>query len=145
MNPHPQYFPSFSLRGKSVLDVGAGCGESCREYLEAGATNVTCIENDPKRYIYLMRNYGDKDRVRIITEPFSPRMLDGGLNAFDFMKMNIGGYEVSLFWTAPKLPPSNILAHSQWHVDELAKHGFRKIPNCGGQPYNGYAWMTNES
>lgn len=36
------------LRGATVLDVGAGCGETAAFYFEKGAKKVICVESDPK-------------------------------------------------------------------------------------------------
>lgn len=137
------YFPKFDLSGKIILDIGAGNGECTFEYLKAGASKVICVEIDPKRYIYLQRNFGGDKRVEIETYPFIPQMLS--MYPHDFCKINIGGYEIHLFDIPfDDLKPMHVLAHSQYHVDRLKTMGFKEIPNCGGQPYNGYAWLTNE-
>jgi hypothetical protein len=59
---HRNYLPV----GKSVLDIGAGDGETCQFYLNHGAEHVICIEPDASR---LFQNFGKDDRVTIL--PFA--------------------------------------------------------------------------
>src|SRR5437867_8291799 len=59
---HTWYLPI----GDTVLDLGAGCGETAYFYLRHGARRVVCIESDPAALTLLERNFGNDDRVTII-------------------------------------------------------------------------------
>ncbi len=50
------YIPDSGLRGKTVLDIGAGCGESAILFLQAQASKVICIEPDEYAYNALVVN-----------------------------------------------------------------------------------------
>jgi predicted RNA methylase len=50
----------------TVLDLGAGCGETAFFYLNHGAKKVICIEANPKAVELLRRNFGDDSRVIIV-------------------------------------------------------------------------------
>ena len=59
---HEVYLPV----GKTVLDLGAGCGETAFFYLNHGADHVICVESDPEAVVYLRRNFGADSRVTIL-------------------------------------------------------------------------------
>jgi 2-polyprenyl-3-methyl-5-hydroxy-6-metoxy-1,4-benzoquinol methylase len=40
------YLPRFNLAGKTVLDIGAGCGETAAFYFDHGAEKVVAVELD---------------------------------------------------------------------------------------------------
>jgi SAM-dependent methyltransferase len=50
----------------TVLDVGAGCGETAFFYLNHGAKKVICVESDPKAVELLRTNFGGDHRVVIV-------------------------------------------------------------------------------
>jgi 2-polyprenyl-3-methyl-5-hydroxy-6-metoxy-1,4-benzoquinol methylase len=50
------YIPPFSLKGKTVLDVGAGCGETVFLFFLHGAKKVIAIEPNVKAVKYLKEN-----------------------------------------------------------------------------------------
>ena len=64
---HHHYLPC----GKTVLDVGAGCGETAFFYLKHGAERVVAIEGDPQALNILYHNFEKDPRVTIV-----PAMLD---------------------------------------------------------------------
>lgn len=89
------YKPYFSLEGKTVLDLGACCGESAWYFLKVlGAKKVVCVECDPQNIELLKRN-----RVmsgldfEVIPERFNVNHLK---LQFDFVKCDIEGGEVDL-------------------------------------------------
>lgn len=51
---------------KTVLDLGAGCGETAFFYLNHGAKRVICIESNPEAVKLLKRNFGNDNRVTIV-------------------------------------------------------------------------------
>ena len=59
---HRVYLPV----GDTVLDVGAGCGETALLYLNHGAKKVICIECDPEALKHLRKNFSSDDRVLIV-------------------------------------------------------------------------------
>ena len=59
---HRVYLP---VKG-TVLDVGAGSGETALFYLKHGADHVVCIECDPAALDNLRQNFGHEPRVTII-------------------------------------------------------------------------------
>lgn len=71
----------------TVLDVGAGCGETAHFFLKLGASRVIAIESDPKYAQILQKNAQvNAWNVETICEPFSLAHLRF---RFDFMKMDI--------------------------------------------------------
>ena|SRR2546425_7152558 len=59
---HEWYLPVKS----TVLDIGAGCGETAFFYLNHGAKKVICVEANPKAVELLKRNFGGDNRVVIV-------------------------------------------------------------------------------
>ncbi len=59
---HEAYLP---VRG-TVLDVGAGCGETAFFYLNHGASHVICVESDSEAVLHLRKNFGGDSRVTIV-------------------------------------------------------------------------------
>ncbi len=97
------YVPAeFDFHGKTVLDVGAGEGETVELYRFHGARRFVCVEPDAQRAARLRENAGrngwDAD---IHEEPFSLKFLQSG---FDFMKMDCEGCERTLIGTRLDFP-----------------------------------------
>ena len=61
---HEQYLPV--KQGATVIDMGAGCGESAEFFLRHGAGFVVAIEAHPAALQYLQRNFGRDPRVLIL-------------------------------------------------------------------------------
>lgn len=112
------YLPNFSLKGKTVLDVGAGCGETAFFYFCAGAMRIIAIE--PAMSEFLIDNARlNKWNLRTIPRKF--RLSDLKLD-FDFMKMDGEGCEKLLLGLrGNRLPPCVIEAHSRFLINRLAK------------------------
>ncbi len=85
---HLYYLPSKSLAGKTVLDLGAGCGETAQFYLNHGASRVVCIEPESKSLEYLRKNFGKDPRVVIVSD------------FIDHIKMDIEGAEEGMIFEA---------------------------------------------
>ena len=62
--------------GGTVLDVGAGCGESVRYYLLHGAAHVVAVEGDPVALQHLMANYGSDPRVTVVAAQLDQVKID---------------------------------------------------------------------
>jgi SAM-dependent methyltransferase len=85
------YLPNFSIRGKTVMDVGSGSGETAHFYFLNGARKLIAIEPDGSACAMLRenarRNHWDID---IIEREFALEDLD---RPHDFMKMDCEGCE----------------------------------------------------
>ena len=94
------YLPEFSLDGKTILDVGAGCGETAYLYFQHGAKRVIAIEIDPVQVEVLKRNsdlnsWNNETReLKIIPRAFE--LQDLSREKFDFAKIDIEGGEADL-------------------------------------------------
>lgn len=73
---HRDYLP---VHG-TVLDIGAGCGETVYFYLAHGAQHVVAFESDPIAFSMLKANYGENPKVTI-------------LGRVDHIKIDIDGAE----------------------------------------------------
>lgn len=80
------------LAGKTVLDVGAGEGETALFFLHKGASKVVCVEADKTCFKNLIAN-SKKFPLTLILEPFKLKHLK---IPHDFLKVDIEGYEESL-------------------------------------------------
>lgn len=87
-----KYYLPISLKGKTVLDVGAGEGETAKFFLEHGAKKVICIEPDTQCFKVLQAN-AKKWPIECHNKKFDTTDLK---HKFDFMKMDIEGYEEEL-------------------------------------------------
>ena len=88
-----QYLP-VDVKGKVILDIGAGEGESAVLYLSHGAEKVTAIEPNPVAFKVLEENVKANDLpIVAINEKFDLKHLQID---HDFLKMDIEGHEVSL-------------------------------------------------
>ncbi len=63
---HEHYLPPSGLEGKTVLDLGAGCGETAFFFLVHGASRVVCIESDQNAVRLLRENFSSDNRVDIV-------------------------------------------------------------------------------
>src|SRR5438876_1039323 len=85
------YLPKNGLEGKTVVDAGAGCGESAYFFFKHGAQKVISIESSPSDLKFLRKNAEDNSwNIEIIDESFR---LDHLSRQFDFMKVDVEGGE----------------------------------------------------
>jgi SAM-dependent methyltransferase len=119
------YTPNFPLEGKTVLDVGAGCGETAFFYFLHGAYKVIAVEPNVKAVECLKENAERNGwNVEVFAEPFSLRHL--GLD-YDFMKMDGEGCEEQLL-TLPMIDkPCVVEVHGTDLLNKFLKKGWRKI------------------
>jgi hypothetical protein len=112
------YLPSFSLDGKAVLDVGAGCGETAHFYFLHGAKKVIAIEPDESACSLLKANAKRNHwHIDVIEGRFRLNQLDE--LSYDFMKMDGEGCEAELLRLKRPLPPCLIEAHDRTLAKEL--------------------------
>jgi ribosomal protein L11 methylase PrmA len=108
------YLPPSGLTGKTVLDVGAGCGETAALMFEKGAKKVVCVEPSMEEVRYLEENVKANGwDAEVVPTGFDVSMLRPG---FDFVKMDCEGCEASLL-SLEKLP--NVIA--EVHSVEMKK------------------------
>lgn len=85
------YLPDEGVRGKTVLDVGAGGGETALFFLKHGASRVVCIEPNPRYCDMLRLNARSQGwRVEVIERKVRHEDL---MEGFDFLKMDAEGAE----------------------------------------------------
>ena len=90
-----EYLPTFSVKGKKIMLVGAGCGETLLFYLKHGAREFIAIECNRTDLRCLRENAKRRDwKVEIIGKPFKLSHLR---KDFDLCQMDIEGAEIALF------------------------------------------------
>lgn len=110
------YLPPWSLKGKVVLDVGAGCGETALFYYLHGAKRVIAVEPQASLTALLKTNMTrNKWNMEIVEGPFQLSILQ---RDFDFMKMDGEGCEDLLLKT-DRLPSCAIEVHDEAVLNRL--------------------------
>lgn len=120
------YIPSIGVKDKIILDVGAGCGESAKFFLDNGALKVICIECNEISYSYLKKNSLRNYKIK----PYNKFFDVDDLYSFnyDILKMDIEGYEATALYDLIELDkPIVIEAHSNYIINTLSKNGFTII------------------
>ncbi len=92
------------LKGKSVLEIGAGCGAISRYLGESGAT-VLALEGTPRRAAIARARTRDLDNVIVLTEKFSSFP---STQQFDFITL-IGVLEYANLFTEGENPAVTML------------------------------------
>ena len=135
------YLPKFSLKDKTVLDIGACCGETANIFLKAGAKKVICIEPNINRIRYIdfnKRNLGWN--VDIIPEKANPKHIIE--TKPDLIKCDIEGYEMDLIDYLPNYP-CVLEVHNYWIRDRFAERGFKELTKP--DPMLGECLMANDA
>ncbi|MGI0080718.1 MAG: 50S ribosomal protein L11 methyltransferase [Nitrososphaerales archaeon] len=116
------YLPPFSLEGETVLDAGAGCGETAAFYLAQGARKVVAVEIDPVAFDLLRRNVvSNSMNVEAYNESFSERFLSPNI---DFAKIDVEGSEIFLL----NLERIDIPCLVETHSQEVRQNILNKFP-----------------
>jgi len=119
------YLPPFSLKGKTVLDIGACCGETAWFYLKHGAEKVVCIEPLVSRLNIIQANQKKLNlNIEVVGDIFRPDHLN---IQHDFLKCDIEGYEMELIPYIERLGPSILEVHTGWIKDKFEKVGFHCV------------------
>jgi tRNA G37 N-methylase Trm5 len=130
------YLPNFDLKDKTVLDAGAGSGETILFYLMHGAKHVIAVEPDPVAFSLLKQNSETNNwPVTLFNEPLTRKHLE---MQFDFAKLDCEGGETMLFDYLPKAPIA-LEAHATETIERLGKLGFHISKRLGP----GLALMRN--
>jgi 16S rRNA G966 N2-methylase RsmD len=119
------YLPPFSLKNKTVLDLGACCGETAYFYLQRGAEKVICVEPDQTRAKLILKNKQNLNlNIELINEFFTPKHLE---LKHDFLKCDIEGHEIALIPFAKSLKPCMVEAHGKNIREQFEKNGFHVV------------------
>ncbi len=120
-----QYNFPFCLHGKTILDIGAGCGETALFFASKGADKVICIEKNKMLQPFLIKNKCiNKLNMDIIIDSFNVKHLD---LCFDAVKMDIDGGEIELLKFGEIDFPMIIEVHSRNMAYAFQKKGFETI------------------
>ena len=118
------YLP-IDFRGKVVLDVGAGEGETAMFFLKHGASKVVCVESCVDAAKYLAANaHNHPDRLTAINDKFQLCHLK---IPHDFLKMDIEGYEEVLLSVKLETPAA-VEVHGLQLSDKFEAVGWRIKP-----------------
>ncbi len=118
------YDPPSGLKGKIVIDVGGGCGESAKHFIDNGASKVIIYEPNPAAWPYLDYNGSRHPEMQIIKAPYDPSQLSK--MKFDLLKIDTEGYEVELIPYLDELRDRDVVVetHSNYALDKFLAHGF---------------------
>ena len=115
------YLPDFDLSGKTILDVGAGAGETALLYYLNGAKSVIAVEPDPVMVSLLRENAATNGwDIEVIQDSFSLAYLD---RPFDFMKMDCEGCEGLLLGQPIPNVPCMIEVHTPQIMEGFSSPG----------------------
>jgi hypothetical protein len=122
-----------------VLDVGAGEGESAWFFLNHGAKHVICVEPSPKAAPALLQNAKRHSaEITAIIDVFKPEHFN---LEFDFMKMDIEGYEDALLGLRLHIP-AVVEVHGLGLRDKFKQLGYRIVDSQLEYSCTAYAyWM----
>ena len=119
------YIPRGGLEGKTVLDIGAGCGETTYLFLEHGAKEVIAIEPDLKRVAMFRRNMWRFNwKATLYGRRFEPSDLD---IPHDFLKADMEGYEQLMLDRPEKIRPCTLEVHTHYLRERFEVLGFRQV------------------
>jgi hypothetical protein len=118
-----QYYKPIDVNGLTVLDIGAGEGETAKFYIEHGAKKVICVEPSRIAFGVLKDNAARHSEIMPINKSFS--LSDLSLS-HDFLKIDIEGYE-ELLLNIRLEQPAVIELHGLQLRDKFQQKGFRII------------------
>ena len=140
------YFP-VDLTGKTVLDIGAGAGETALWFLTKGAGRIICVEIDQAAFDFLRLNSEINDwNCRVFNEPFKLDHLTNWERSpdwdYDFFKIDVEGAEEILLERKIPLKGQGVI---EYHKKEIAEglrdlYGMR-IVRCR-EDWLGYAFFN---
>jgi len=129
------YLPPFSLKGKTVLDVGAGCGETAIFFAKHGASKVVVVEKEREYEKFLKVNlFLNRINHELYLEAFDP---EKHMKNVDFIKMDIEGGERVLADKEINIPMV-LEAHGEEMKKLFLKKGFKAVRWMGRD-----VWLMN--
>jgi len=107
------YLPAGGLEGKTVLDIGGGCGETALFFFAHGAAKVIAIEQDPRAaQLAVLNGSANRWNYQVINEEAK---LEHLAIPHDFMKSDIeGGERLFLDPSVKELGPCRIEIHGAY-------------------------------
>ena len=137
-----KFYAPINLTGKTVLDVGAGEGESAYFFLKHGAKRVVCVEPWDEAYANLELNAKFHKEIVPIFKAFS--LDDLKIPDIDFAKIDIEGYEEILVGQPKPSFAVVVELHGLQLRDRFREAGFWKIdcPFNGGSEWFNYIHMA---
>ena len=139
------YYLPINLKGKVVLDIGAGEGESALFFLRHGASHVFCIECCEHALKNLRLNASSFPNITAIHKQFELKDLEMRV---DFVKMDIEGYEEALLSADVKIP-AVVEVHGLQLRDKFKSAGWQiKSPTYGntmGYNCTCYAYINTQN
>jgi hypothetical protein len=139
MSDWVRYYLPLDVRGLTVLDVGAGEGETAKFFLDNGAAKVVCIECAAESFKLLKENAAHHNII-VLNKRFE--LLDLKI-PHDFLKVDIEGYEEALL-DVTLVTPAAIEVHGLQLCDKFKAKGYRlvypheeagRIYGCTGYAY----------
>ena len=118
-----RYYLPIDVTGLTILDIGAGEGETAKFFLDHRASKVICIEPEPSA-IQILEANALNHPGKIEVHPKFFELSDLSIK-HDFMKMDIEGYEESLLNVAQLPAPSVIEIHGLQLRDRFKKQPYR--------------------
>jgi hypothetical protein len=112
------YLPVGGVKGQTVLDVGAGCGETAWFFFRHGAKRVICIEPDKEKFDKLCANARKMGwDIWAINRKFERMHL---YYPFHWAKIDCEGGEIELL-KEKTLPRMVVEIHFKWLAERLTK------------------------
>jgi hypothetical protein len=118
-----KHYTPINVKGLTVLDIGAGEGETAKFYIDRGAKKVVCIEPEKTAFRTLKDNANRHPEITPINKFFSLSDLS---ISHDFLKVDIEGYEELLLNTKLE-QPAVIEIHGLQLRDKFHQKGYRII------------------
>jgi SAM-dependent methyltransferase len=138
-NDWERYYLPLDVRGMTVLDVGAGEGETAKFFLDHGAAKVVCIEPATEAFKFLKVNAAHHN-IMALNKRFE---LSDLTVPHDFLKVDIEGYEEALLDVTLRTP-AVVEVHGLQLCDKFKAKGYRLVSphEEAGLPFGflGYAY-----